>query len=274
MPFQLNITSESEPFIDKTVCGYTDERIGFSLVEELSKYEQNHCQTVRRQSFCDGDDIVLLRYYGIEGYPYAMIRYGKKQVTVEILEGCESYLNRTFDLLNFIGLEQLLLRHDALILHSSFVRYNGMGILFSAPSGTGKSTQADLWEQFMHSETINGDRAGLRRTDGIWTAYGLPYAGSSKIYRNESAPVRAIVALAQGAENTIRPLTPMEAVRRLLPEFTLHHWDEDFMNHGLNLIVSLMTEVPAYLLTCRPDEDAVRLLADTLDINSIKETQK
>ena len=59
---------------------------------------------------------------------------------------------------------------------ASFIRWQGRGILFSAPSGTGKSTQANLWVQHQGAEVINGDRAALRQVGGRWQAFGLPYA--------------------------------------------------------------------------------------------------
>jgi hypothetical protein len=167
-------------------------------------------------------------------------------------------------LLNMLGLEKLLLCHRALILHASFIRWQGQGILFSAPSGTGKSTQASLWETHMGAKILNGDRAGIRYADGAWRAYGLPYAGSSRIFQNGSAPIRAIVVLKQGQENRIRPMGPMEALRALLPEFSAHRWDLAFMDKLLNVAAGLLRDVPVYCLECRPDSEAVQLLHDTL----------
>ena len=92
----------------------------------------------------------------------------------------------------------------------------------------------------------------------------MPFAGTSGIYRNESVPIAAIVTLAQGPENVIRRLRPMEAVRKLLPECSCRRWDSNFMNAMLDLLLQLVQEIPVYLLECRPDEGAVNLLHDTL----------
>ena len=165
---------------------------------------------------------------------------------------------------NNIGMESLMLRHDTLILHSSFIRWQEAGVLFSAPSGTGKSTQADLWAKYRQADIINGDRAALRKIGGRWTAFGLPFAGSSDIFRNESAPIRAIVMLEQAPENRIRPLNPAQALRKIYPEVTLHRWDPDFVDKGLDLLLDLLGAVPVYHLACLPDEGAVRLLHKTM----------
>ncbi|MEE1312349.1 MAG: hypothetical protein UHS41_01185, partial [Lachnospiraceae bacterium] len=151
-----------------------------------------------------------------------------------------------------------------LLLHSSFIRWNSQGLLFSAPSGTGKSTQADLWVKYEGAEIINGDRAGLRKLDKGWTAYGLPYAGSSGVYRNESAPVKSIIVLRQAKENRIRPLGPAEAVRYLYPEITVHQWDSDFVKQVMDLLTDLVLNIPIYLLECLPDQGAVDLVKRTI----------
>ena len=84
------------------------------------------------------------------------------------------------------NIEQVLNSYNTFLLHSSFIKWKDKAILFTAPSGTGKSTQADLWEKYENAEIINGDRSGIRKMDGKWTAYGLPIAGSSGIYKNIS----------------------------------------------------------------------------------------
>lgn len=174
------------------------------------------------------------------------------------------FIKKAWDLLRLIGLEQLLLYHGGLILHSSLIAKNNRAILFSAPSGTGKSTQAKLWQTHRCYEILNGDRAGICKTDGAWKAWGLPYAGTSGIYRNESADIAAIVILRQGYENRISKPGCARAVRFLYPEVTAHQWAEEFVTRVLDHIESLVSEVPVYLLECLPNEDSVCLLEQTL----------
>ena len=129
-------------------------------------------------------------------------------VTGCIYPDCTNFIRSVDNLLDASELELLLTRLNVFSLHSSLVRRaEGDAILFTAPSGTGKSTQAGLWERFAGAETLNGDRSMLRRVDGVWTAFGSPFAGTSGIYRNESAPVRALIVLRQAPENTIRRLS-------------------------------------------------------------------
>lgn len=93
-----------------------------------------------------------------------------------------------------------------------------------------------------------------------WTAYGSPYAGTSGIYRDDSAPLAAIVVLRQAGENRLQPLTAAEAFRHLYPEVSIHHWDAGFATAATDLCLDLLGQVPVYLLECLPDADAALVL--------------
>jgi len=187
---------------------------------------------------------------------------GRAEITV--LPDKAAVLGRSTGLSMYIGFETVFMLANALMLHSSFVKFNECGILFSAPSGTGKSTQAELWKEHMGADIINGDRAGVINENGSWVAYGLNYAGSSNIFRNEKAPVKAVVMLKQGPENTIRRLGAREALTLLYPQLSIHVWDDRFVTRALNILQELITTVPVYELSCLPDKGAVELLHNTL----------
>ena len=176
-------------------------------------------------------------------------------------------LIRSLDnLLDASELELLLTKLGIFSLHSSLVRRReGDAILFTAPSGTGKSTQAGLWEQFAGAETLNGDRSMIRRVDGVWTAFGSPFAGTSGIYRNEHAPIRALIVLRQAPENTIRRLSLAEAFRAIYSESVLPRWHTEAHQRVISLVTEIVSEVPVYLLACTPDERPVTLLRNTLE---------
>lgn len=172
---------------------------------------------------------------------------------------------RDFDnLLDAANLEHMLTALGAVSLHSSFITHCGQAILFSAPSGTGKSTQAALWERYAGAEQINGDRSVIRCVDGVWTAFGFPFAGSSGIYKNKSAPIRAIVVLRQAKDNTIERLGASEAFRLLYSETAIQRWNTQGHAAAVDLLIRLSAAVPVYRLCCTPDARAVELLQQTL----------
>ena len=159
--------------------------------------------------------------------------------------------------------ERLLLRHDAFLLHSSLVELDGKAVLFSAPSGAGKTTQANLWEAHLGAAILNGDRAVIRRTNTGFTAAGSFWSGTSGIYRNVQVPIAGIFLLEQAQENAIEPVG-MEAFRALLSESTVNTWDPAFMAQIADLICDVMAQVPIYRLRCCPDKGAVELAYQTL----------
>lgn len=269
-PCAIKVTDESQEFcceaIDEVV-----EQVVFEAVEHLPDMpEQGIWYADRYYTLMDGNDVMYVRAFPYEE-PYALIQYTMSgKIRCQYLRDTRTMVWETQYLLNMIGVENILMRQQALILHASFIKWRKKGILFSTPSSTGKSTQADLWQKYLGAEIINGDRAGIRKKDGVWRAYGLPYAGSSKIYRNESATLSAIVVLEQAEENCICPLGKTEAVARLLPEFSLHRWNATFMNEAMDLIAEIVEDVPVYLLKCRPDKQAVEILRETIEKEEIK----
>ena len=158
-----------------------------------------------------------------------------------------------------------LLEHGAVMLHSSYLIYDGQAILFTAASGVGKSTQAELWRKTLGAEVINGDRSIIREKDGRLWAFGTPYSGTSGICKNVSAPIRAIVTLEQAPENTVRPLTRKECTRFFLAQTTIQRWKPEDVIGTIELWDSFIMKVPVLRLACRPDEDAVYTLKNYLD---------
>ena len=192
---------------------------------------------------------------------YAMTRYDEQgNVFLDVLPGQASCVSGSEGILNRIGLETLLLQHGSLLLHASWIIYQGKGIAFAGPSGVGKSTQARLWQEYLQAEIANGDRVALRKPDDHWFAYGSPYAGTSGIYTNCHAPLTAIVLLEQGQENQLCQMTPAQALPRIYPELSIHRWDRYFTEKAMDLCLDLLGAVPVYKLICRPDEGAVQLL--------------
>ena len=136
--------------------------------------------------------------------------------------------------------------------------------MFSAPCGTGKSTQAELWRVHKGAEIINGDKAGVSvDADGV-NAHGLPFSGTSGICKNRSMPLKAIVLLGQAKENRIRRLNGAEAVMSLMSNVYLDFIAPEETQRCVDLLIELLKKVPVYRLDCTPDEQAVEKLASEL----------
>lgn len=161
------------------------------------------------------------------------------------------------------GLFDILADAGMLVLHSAYiVTRQGEGILFSGPSGIGKSTQAALWQRYGAAQTVNGDRALVRPDTG--TVSGVMYAGTSGICRNVTAPLRAVVLLHQAPESRVTDIRPQEAFARVLSQCAYHQWDPASAARMTELAARLVTNVPIRQLDCRADESAVRALEEAL----------
>lgn len=199
-----------------------------------------------------------------EPYCTAVWEDGEKMLRVDYLSACAYRFAKMRDCFLHLDPEQVLIRHDRLWPHASCVETQFGGILFSGPSGIGKSTQAQLWCQYRGARQINGDRPVLALDNGVWRAWGAPFAGSSGVHVNDSCTVSAIVMLRQAKQCALRRLNAREAFRALWAGLALHSWDRDYLEKASSLTVELMASVPVYELSCTPDEQAVICLEEAL----------
>ena len=142
--------------------------------------------------------------------------------------------------------------------------HKGDVISIIGPSGTGKSTQAELWKEHKNAKIVNGDRAIIRIKDDVIEACGLPYAGSSKYCENIIAPLGAIVYLGQGNKCTINRLTGSKAFRSILEGISVATWKKEDVECVVSTIQSILASIPVYQYMCTPDETAVTILENEL----------
>ena len=146
-------------------------------------------------------------------------------------------------------------RFDGLMLHSSAVIWQERAYLFSAPSGTGKSTHTEKWIRLFGAAYLNDDKPALRLVNGTWMAYGTPWSGKHDLSDPRGVPLGGIAVLQRGTENAIRPLGPAEALPFLMSQ-TSFKLSARQMDRLLPLVDRLLREVPVWLLTCRNDDEA------------------
>lgn len=221
-----------------------------------------------------GDILVLRRdglerrYLGVKGQPEPYACYmetSEKEARILLASHRRSSMELDPMFSSLLALERRQMAYGGLILHCAFLVHRGEAILFSAPSGTGKSTQADLWARFRGTETLNGDRALIQKTGGRWHARGWPVCGSSGICENRDVPIRAVVMLSQAPENCARRLPPMQAFTRLYSQITVNRWDRQSQLQAMGLLEDLISSVPVYHLACTMDKTAVEALEQALN---------
>lgn len=169
--------------------------------------------------------------------------------------------------LQYFPMPAYLLRHDVLLLHSSRIALDGRAIAFSAPSGTGKTTQARLWEQHAGARIVSNDRSLLRKTpDGILSS-GYPADGGEPVRDPTGIPLAALILPEQGGTNRAERLPVSKAFGALMNQTVLYPWDPEFMTNIQLLWAEILEELPVFRLVCTPDDRAVACLQRELRRN-------
>lgn len=148
--------------------------------------------------------------------------------------------------------------------HSSLINFRGRGLMFLGPSGIGKTTQAELWNNYRDALIINGDIVFVQETPEAFLGWGTPWHGSSPYCENTSVPLKAMIVLKQASENSIRELTGFEKVTAVSNNVFYPTWLENGMELCLETLDHLLSRIPVYELSCRPDEEAVKLTEETI----------
>ena len=155
--------------------------------------------------------------------------------------------------------EQMIL-YDTVLFHGSVIAVDGQAYLFTAKSGTGKSTHTRLWREYFGSRAVmvNDDKPLLHITEAGVTVFGTPYNGKHGLGENTSAPLKALCILTRAQDNTIRAIPSAEAYSILLQQ-VYRPADVVRMKRTLELIDRLAEQVPLYRLGCNMEPDAARV---------------
>lgn len=169
--------------------------------------------------------------------------------------------------LRLIPMRELLFQSGCLLLHASRVKLPGREgvILFTAPSGGGKTTQANLWRDYLGGEVLSNDRVIVYRSGDIWMTASSPIDGSSPIHANVNAPLRAIVFPKKAKENLVEKCPPHKAIAELMQQTPLDDWNLQHRNFVLETWSGVLNRLPAYTLFALPEESAARCLASQLE---------
>ena len=155
--------------------------------------------------------------------------------------------------------------YDTFLFHGSCVAVDGEGYLFTAKSGTGKSTHARLWREYLDERAVmvNDDKPLIHIARNKVIAYGTPWDGKHHLSSNIAGPLRAVCVLERATENHIREITPSEALPMLLQQ-VYRPMDAAAMVRTLNLIDRLAGCVKLYRLGCNMDIEAAKVAYDAM----------
>lgn len=159
-----------------------------------------------------------------------------------------------------------LISHKGLMLHASAVVVDGNAYLFSAPSGTGKSTHTALWLKKFGERAyiLNDDKPALRLfPDGVY-AYGTPWSGKFDLSSNRRIPLRGIAFLERADNNEIAPMPPSRAIAHFLEE-TVRSKEPEYAANLLDTLSQLLQSVPVWDLKCNMDPQAAEISYEAME---------
>ncbi len=158
-----------------------------------------------------------------------------------------------------------LITHNGMMLHASAVELDGKAYLFSAPSGTGKSTHTSLWlkEFYPRAQILNDDKPAIRLFDDKIYVYGTPWSGKTDLNLNHKVPLQGIAFISRAEKNMIYPLSSISAIENILSQ-TVRPSDRAAMTQLLDILEKIIKKVPIYQLECNVEAEAAHVAYNTM----------
>lgn len=157
--------------------------------------------------------------------------------------------------------------YDAFLMHGAAMEANGKGYLFTAPSGTGKTTHIRMWmDRYPGSvRCINGDKPIVRKIDGKFYFCGTPWRGKELYGEPVIVPVGGVCLLERSKENRIQRVPPIEVFSQLTHQVYFQN-DQRQLAKFLQLFDDFLSSTPVYRLGCNMDISAAELSFATMTV--------
>ena len=160
---------------------------------------------------------------------------------------------------------EMMIEYDTLLFHGSVIAVDGMGYLFTARSGTGKSTHTRLWKELFGERAvmINDDKPLICVSENGIMVYGTPWNGKHRLSTNTSVPLKALCILERSEENHIEEITAKQAYNMLVQQVHKPNSGVKLIK-TLQLIDRLTDRVKLYRLGCNMDISTAKIAYDAM----------
>lgn len=154
---------------------------------------------------------------------------------------------------------------DTVLFHGSALSVDGTAYIFTAKSGTGKSTHTRLWREMLGERAVmvNDDKPLIRVSDNESIVYGTPWDGKHHLSNNIAVPIKALCLLQRSATNQIKPISAADALPVLLQQ-TYRPSDTEAMMKTISLINRFMKQVKLYRMGCNMEPAAAATAYEAL----------
>ena len=150
--------------------------------------------------------------------------------------------------------------YDAFLIHGAAIAHDGVGYIFCANSGTGKTTHVEYWRKMFSDgvTVVNGDKPIIRKIDGVLTVFGTPWCGKEGYNENTSAPIKNLCFIHRSEENKTVKISTDEALLQIMPQLLLPD-DEKELSKLFDLVNELINESGRYNIFCNMSVDAAKV---------------
>lgn len=220
-----------------------------------------------RISSCFNQVHILCREYLFDGTPdlFVTVDYNDINLERQKSDSTKSETNSKYfsdsyleTLAVYRKIAEYMINWDTLLFHGSVIAVDGNSYLFSANSGTGKSTHTALWRKHFGSRAlmVNDDKPLLKISQNEVFACGTPWNGKHNLGNNIILPLKSICFLHRSSENHIESISRKQALPLLL-KYAYKSSDKEKTAKTLRLIDNILTNVNVYSLGCNMDISAV-----------------
>lgn len=268
----FNIEMDNEDFY---------RRIFKEYLIDSSSADYHIIQTHKMMATPDIDPIIRSNYFDLyqTGEHFTQIQYDDDKNLV----GGLSYDNQKVAYLytvkeNSIDLEYLLLQYlityyimehqDAILMHGSSIKYLDKGFIFTAPSGTGKSTHTKMWVDQGVAEHINDDKNLVVLKEGKLYLYGNPFSGKHHRDHNIVAPLEAVIFVEQAPVNEVSKIKTSVAFYKIMRQLVRPNTSKEAQ--AWDKVTHVLFSLPYYVLKCDPTLEAYKVMKETMDKDFFK----
>lgn len=263
MPFMVKEIEDHSPLLFTMTVTQDNIQAGNEAVSRMSTVDTGN-----------GDIIVDRLPNG--GYQYTIKNIESQKCcllkTDKLFQNCTCQLFGDYNMQRFGLNNALMLSYtfagsykNTLLIHASLIRHEHKAYAFTAKSGTGKSTQANLWLQHVpNCDLMNDDNPIIRLIDQKLYAFGSPWSGKTPCYRNIRAELGAIIQICRAQENFITQLSPIQSFIMLMGACSSMKWDVDIYERNCQLAKQIIEASPIYALHCLPNKESAILCQQTV----------
>lgn len=165
-------------------------------------------------------------------------------------------------------LSEWLPSQNAFLLHSATFDIDGVGVAFSARSGTGKTTHMLLWQQLLGNRltVVNGDKPIVRFFDdepNIPFAYGTPWSGKERFGSDMRTPLKHICFIERSETNYVTKLEKADAVNLIIKQVYLPR-DPIAVGNTMCLVDKLLSICDLWTIHCNMELNAAKIAYESI----------